>query len=132
MNNFLYIGIVSYCINAVVLVVHKLFLNKSLPSPVAYSFFDGMLSLLILLFIPFGFLLIPVKLALASILTGITFFTGFFLLINALSRGEASIIVPVSGSFTPVFIFIIDLQGYSEYTCVVGLDKSSTSRQFSS
>ena len=30
------------------------------------------------------------------------------------------------------FIFIIDLQGYNPYTCVVGLDKSSTSRQFSS
>ena len=31
-----------------------------------------------------------------------------------------------------IFIFIVDLQVYNRYTWVVGLDKSSTSRQFSS
>lgn len=107
MNTWLYIAILSYCINAVVLVVHKLFLSKSLPSPVAYAFFDGMLSLMVLLFVPFGFLWLAWDVALFSILTGAIFFFGFILLLKALREGEASIIVPVSGAFTPIFIFAI-------------------------
>lgn len=106
MNTWLYIAILSYCINAIVLVVHKLFLNRPLPSYIAYAFFDGMLSSLILLFVPFGFLFVSWPLAIVSLLTGTFFFIAFILLINALSQGEASIIVPVSGAFTPIYILI--------------------------
>lgn len=103
---WLYLAILSYFLNAFVLVIHKLFLNKSIANPIAYAFFDGMLSFLVLLFIPLGFSFLPLSLAVLCLINGLIFFIAFFMLLKSLSKGDVSMVVPITGAFTPIFILI--------------------------
>ncbi|GEM_PF-54000 len=86
-------------------VFDKLLLKKSYPNPVGYAFWVGILGLVALVFIPFGFQPVSVSLAAFAIGTGAVFMAALFLFFWALYYGEASgAVVSISG-ISPVATF---------------------------
>lgn len=86
----------------------KIILKKILPSPSSYAFWQGILSLGAGIFIPFGFSLLPPDKIFISFLAGAFWLYGLFFFFTALSKADASNVLPVVLSFTAIIIFIME------------------------
>lgn len=104
---WLLFAIISYFINAVTAIIDKFLLNKSVPSPVAYTFYVGFLSIFAVILIPFGVVWPGVSLAIQNMIPGIIFFWAVFLFITAVKKYEVSRVVTMIGGFTPMFSFVL-------------------------
>jgi drug/metabolite transporter (DMT)-like permease len=104
---WLFFAIISYFINAVTAIIDKFLLNKSVPSPVAYTFYVGFLSFFAVILIPFGVVWPGISLAVQNMIPGIIFFWAVFLFITAVKKYEVSRVVTMIGGFTPVFSLIL-------------------------
>lgn len=97
------LAILAYFLNALVSIIDKILVSKKIPNPVVYSFYVGLLSITVLMFVPFGFFLPAWPILIAALSAGILFFFGLFLLFTALRQDEASRVIPSIGSLTPIF-----------------------------
>jgi drug/metabolite transporter (DMT)-like permease len=104
---WLLFAIISYFINAVTAIIDKFLLNKSVPSPVAYTFYVGLLSVFAGILIPFGVVWPGMSLAVQNVIPGIIFFWAVFLFITAVKKYEVSRVVTMIGGFTPVFSLVL-------------------------
>lgn len=104
---WLLFAIISYFINAVTAIIDKFLLNKSVPSPVAYTFYVGFLSIFAVILIPFGVVWPGISLAVENMIPGIIFFWAVFLFITAVKKYEVSRVVTMIGGFTPMFSFVL-------------------------
>jgi drug/metabolite transporter (DMT)-like permease len=103
---WLAITVLSYFMLALVFLVDKYLLVSSIPNPKVYVFYVGALGGLAVLLAPFtGFFLPSCANILLGISAGASFVLGLFWFYKALSRFEASRIVPAVGGLTPVFSF---------------------------
>ena len=105
--NFLPVSILAYIFNGGSISIDKILLKKSLPNPIAYTFFVNALQLLALILIPFGFhwkMDSSTYLAMASGIIGIGAFYTFFM---SLKINEASAVGPIVGLLNPVFALVI-------------------------
>ncbi len=102
---WLLIVIIAHFFNSLVFVIDKVILSKAVLKPISYAFFIGSLSILALFLIPFGAVLPDIKIILVGLATGASLMTAIFLFLRALSRNEASRIVPVVGGLVPIFTF---------------------------
>jgi len=76
------------------------------PNPKIYAFYVGVLSILVLLLIPFvGFSIISNYLV--ALLTGLVFLLAILVLYEGLERFEVSRIIPALGGFLPIFTFLL-------------------------
>lgn len=106
--NWFFVAIASYFILAVVNLVDKRLLIGLIPSPRIYAFYVGALSALIILLIPFVDFQVPDFAGLVLALTaGAVFILALLGFYRALSRFEASRVVPTVGGLAPVFSFIL-------------------------
>lgn len=107
---WLIITLLSYFILAGVYLVDKYLLISRIPSPKIYTFYVGILGLLILLVIPFIDFYLPALFQLIlSLATGFLFSFSLFWFYKSLSLFEASRIVPVFGALVPLFTFLLTL-----------------------
>lgn len=103
---WLLITVSAYLILAIVYLVDKYLLAGPIPSPKVYSFYVGMLGILILFLAPFVGFYIPESFQIIlSLLAGIFFILAIFYLYKALRLFEASRVVPAIGGLTPLFSF---------------------------
>jgi len=103
---WLMVAISAYFLFGAVNIVDKYLLAGPIPSPKVYAFYVGILGILALGLIPFGFLIIPeISLILLAILAGIFHILAIFVLFVGLKTFEASRIVPATGAFLPLFTF---------------------------
>ena len=102
------IAIISaYLLLAVVSLIDR-YLLAGKPDPKVYAFYVGLLSLLLLLVIPFIDFYIPSLFLLAlSFLSGATLIIALFSLYTALEKFEASRIITATGGFIPIFSFAL-------------------------
>jgi drug/metabolite transporter (DMT)-like permease len=78
------------------------------PNPKVYAFYVGILSILVLIFIPFiNFYLPSVSIIGLSFLYGLIFILSLWTIYEGLERFEVSRIIPALGAFLPVFTFLL-------------------------
>ena len=104
--NWLIISIFAYFLNAIAGLIDKILLKKSIPEPVVYTFYVGVLSLAALVLIPWGFQYPGLNLLLISLLAGLIFILALWLLYILLKKEEISRIIPLVGGFSSVFVFL--------------------------
>ncbi|HDY72941.1 MAG TPA: hypothetical protein ENH90_02175 [bacterium] len=104
---WLIIVILAHLLYALVFITDKYILSRPLPHPIVYAFYVGVLSIVILLLVPFGFYF-PSRLELGFILlAGIAQVAGWVFFYKALSKGEVSRIIPFVGGFIAIFVLIL-------------------------
>jgi drug/metabolite transporter (DMT)-like permease len=102
---WLTVAVSAYFLFALVALVDKHLLSGR-PNPKIYSFYVGLLSVLVLVLAPFvGFFIPDAWTILLSLLAGFVFIFALFGYYSALKFFEVSTIVPVIGGLTPLFAF---------------------------
>jgi drug/metabolite transporter (DMT)-like permease len=102
------IAIISYLINACVHVADKFLLSKKMHSSIVYAFYVGIWSVfnaVLLIFSPW----IPPDLPtlFLDLSAGILFLATLVFWYKALHQSEATIVVPLVGSLTPIFSLVL-------------------------
>lgn len=104
---WLIIIVIAYFLNASATVVDKFLLTKKISNPAVYAFFISALSLLGLVFVPFGFHFSSVGQTVIALLDGILFCFAYLFMFMALNRNEASRITPFMGGLQPIFVLLL-------------------------
>ena len=105
---WIFIVILGYLFSAISTLIDKYLLTGSIPNPKVYSFYIGILGILVLLFFPLGFFVPNFSQILLSFLAGGIFIFSLFWFGKALSLFEASRVVPVIGGLNPLFVFVLN------------------------
>lgn len=106
--NWLIIVIIAYFLNALAIIIDKALLKKSIPEPVVYTFYIGLLGLIFIpILIPFGFSLPTLDLILVSLLTGIFFIIALLIFFQALKIDDATQVIPLVGGLSPLIILVL-------------------------
>lgn len=102
---WLWVTISAYFLFAVVSLIDKYILTGP-PNPKIYSFYVGVLGILVLVLIPWVSFFVPTWWVIGlSFLAGTFLILGLFGLYTALEYFEASRVVPALGAFIPLFTF---------------------------
>lgn len=100
---WLLIAIFAYFLIAITNLGDK-YLLAGPPNPKIYSFYAGILGIVVLVLIPFlGFSLPSFNQLILGFLAGLVFILGIFSFYNALKNFEASRVIPAIGGFLPLF-----------------------------
>ena len=105
---------ISYFFNAVTAVIDKFLLKKSIPSPAAYTFFVGILSIFAVILIPFGVAWPGLILTIQNLVPGIIFFWAVFFFVTAVKKYEVSRVVTMIGGFAPIFTLVLSFFIFGE------------------
>ena len=105
-----FVAILAYSLNATVTVIDKFLLKKSIPSPVTYGFFVGILSIFVLPLFLLEFDWPGWGSVLFDLGTGMVFLLAILFLFTALKKGEASRVLPVIGGVIPLVIFCLNFR----------------------
>jgi len=104
--NWLFPTISTYLILAIVFLVDKYLLTQRIPNPKIYSFFVGVLGILVLLIIPFvDFYLPEFPQLFLALLAGAIYIFALFWFYKGLQLFEASRVVPAINGILPLFTF---------------------------
>lgn len=87
-------------------VFDKVLLKRIVPRPLQYSFGFGILAVLVLLLVPFGFQIPPLWIVPVALLAGFLFFTAVFLAFEALKHTQASETLLAVGGLSPIFTLL--------------------------
>ena len=104
---WLFIIILAYFFLALASLVDRYILAGPLQSPKAYAFFVGILGILALFLVPFGFEVPPFSQIILSLAAGAIWILAIYFLYVAIYQSEISKIVPAIGGFLPIFTFVI-------------------------
>ncbi|MFH0906674.1 MAG: DMT family transporter [bacterium] len=104
---WLYIALIAHFLFAIVFILDKFLLSKISISPIAYVFYTGILQILVLFLIPFGFALIPFKQVIISFISGALFVFAVYIAYKAIQIGEVSKITPIIGGGNAIFTLIL-------------------------
>lgn len=100
------IAVGGHLANGVAFIIDKSLLSTQFKRPTTYAGTVGLLGLFTVVLLPFG-VHIPTALGwLWSIIAGVTFVLALFAFFSALSKGEATRVVPIIGSLIPLFTLI--------------------------
>lgn len=111
---FLPIALSAYILNGFSLLIDKSLVDTSIKSPFVYTFYIGILSLAVLILLPFGFY-IPSTVALVfSVLSGIFFVLALLFFFDSLKTFEVTVASPIIGTLNPVFSLIVGALIFSE------------------
>lgn len=99
------IALISHFMFAIVFVVDKILLTKSIPQPLRYTFYTAVLGFLIIVVVPFIPEIPHTDILVPAILAAGAQIGALYLFFTALKHGEASRVVPIAGGSAPVFTF---------------------------
>ena len=106
--SWLFAALIAAFINGTSAIFDKKLLGKQgLADPVAYTFWVGILGLLVLVVIPFGFVALPLKTILIALLGGVIFIFALFTFFTALYKYSALGFLQMVGGFTPVLTLFV-------------------------
>ncbi len=107
--NWIVAVIVGHSLNAVSFVLDKVLLTKSISNPFAFTFYIGVLGLLSLVLIPFGFDVPTTASILLNLVAGAAFTGALLFFFLALKGLEASRISTFIGGAVPVLTLVFEL-----------------------
>ena len=99
--------IIAYFCSAGIFIVDRYLLKKGFPNPLSYAFYVGILSIFVLLLVPFGFYIPSIGQIIIGLSAGIIWLLATIIFYIALYKGESSRVVPVVGALTPLFILVL-------------------------
>ncbi|MDP2692599.1 MAG: DMT family transporter [bacterium] len=97
----------GYFLLAVVFILDKLILTKSVSKPVVYTFYSTIFLFGALLAWPFGVELLGGVDWIIAILSGVSFGLALWALFVGLKKGETSHISPFNGAFVTIFTYLV-------------------------
>src|SRR3989338_517893 len=100
--NWLFAALLAQVILGTAAVIDKFLLKKSFPNPVGYTFWIGILSVVALVLVPFGFEWVSIALMVRALAAGAVFIAALLLYFWALYYGEASGAIIAIGGLSPV------------------------------
>jgi drug/metabolite transporter (DMT)-like permease len=101
------IALAGYFLLAVVFILDKLILTKSVNRPAVYTFYSTIFLFALFLALPFGVKIIPkIDLAL-SIVSGLAFGFGLLTLFIAVKGGESSHLSPFNGAIITIAVYVL-------------------------
>lgn len=106
---WLIIVIIAHLFYALVFVIDKYILSRSLPHPIVYAFYVGILSIAIWVLAPFGFYFPSSEETILILLAGIAQVAGWIFFYKAIHKGEISRIIPFVGAFIGIFTLILSV-----------------------
>src|SRR3990167_7050794 len=108
------IAISSYFLSGLAAVIDKVLLTSRIPEPLTYAFYTSILSVGVVVLVPFGFSVFPLHIILLALSAGSTLMLGYYFFYRAMRSFEASRVVPLNaGVFTPIFTLIISFSIFS-------------------
>jgi len=105
--NWLLIAIIAHFLFALVFIVDKILLSKTVLNPIGYAFYTGLLQIFALFLIPFGFIVPSARQMASSFVAGALFTLAVLFLYKAIQMGRVSRIIPVIGGAVPIFTLIL-------------------------
>jgi drug/metabolite transporter (DMT)-like permease len=105
--NWLYIVIFAHLVFAVTAIIDKFLVSKTSLKPAAYAFYVGLLSIFVLVLIPFDFSFIPLEHIIISFVAGALFTFSLLFLYQAFEKNDVSKIAPIYGAAAPIFTLIL-------------------------
>ena len=84
-------ALVAYFFNSIAFVIDKYLLSAAIPRPFAYAFWVAILSLAVVVFIPFGVQIPDLSYLVIAFISGGTFFVGLIYLYRAIRKTNVSI-----------------------------------------
>lgn len=112
---WLIIALAAYLLISLNLTLDKIILKNSIPHPVVYCFYMGMLSIFGLIFLPFGTLSFDLGNIITGIIVGGVFMLALFIMYKAVFANEASRVGPIIGATTPVFVSLFSFLFLKEH-----------------
>jgi drug/metabolite transporter (DMT)-like permease len=103
---WLVVVIIAYFFTALANLVDKILLARYIDRPLVYAFFIGVLSIVALVLVPFGFVLPGLEILILGLIAGATFIVALYFFFSALRLGEASKVIPFVGGLSPIFVFL--------------------------
>lgn len=103
---WLVVAILAYFFLAISFFGDKFLLTGGISNPKVYTFYVGILSIFVVIFIPFGFFLPSLSQILLAFLTGLIFILGLYIYYSLVKKFEVSRIVPTIGGTIPILTFL--------------------------
>jgi uncharacterized membrane protein len=105
--SWLLIAIIAHFLFALVFVIDKFLLSKTVLQPIVYAFYTGILQIFVLVLIPFGFAVPPSKQIIISFIAGALFTLAVLFLYKSFQMAEVSRITPIVGGAVPLFTLVL-------------------------
>lgn len=109
------IAAVSYFLSGLAAILDKFLISKRIPSAASYSFYVGILGIGVLVFAPWGFAFLSLKLTLVALFAGAAFLAALYFFYGALKFDDASRVVPLVGGTSPFFILLLSGIFFKQY-----------------
>lgn len=107
--NWLVAVLIGHLLNAVSFVLNKVLLTKEIQNTFAFAFWIGILGLLAVVLIPFGFDIPSTAGIILNLVTGALFIAALLFFFFALKGGEASRVAPFIGGIIPILTWIFEI-----------------------
>lgn len=104
---WLAITIFAHLLNAIVFIIDKHLVSKTVLRPIVYAFYSSIFQFVYLILIPFGFVMPENKYIAACLFTGALFTFILAVFYKAMQAAESTRVIPIVGGLTPVFTFFI-------------------------
>jgi len=102
---WLLVSIIAYFLAAIAMVIDKTLLKKDIPHPIVYTFYIAILgAVLMLLVIPFGFLVPDILTLIVSLIAGAVFVWALILMFTAFKKDDITRVAPMVGGLVPIFV----------------------------
>jgi drug/metabolite transporter (DMT)-like permease len=105
--NWIFFAIISYFLFAVTAILDKFLLKKRIPSPAAYVFYVGILSMFSFILLPFDFAWTGWPDFIAELAIGGIFLGAVYTFILAIKNHEVSRSATLIGGLTPLFTLVL-------------------------
>ncbi len=104
--SYLIFAILAQFLNSIAVTIDKFLLTKTIPDPLIYIFYFSLISLTVLLAIPFLHFP-PVLVFILSSVSTLTWTAGAYLMFKALKSGQVQRVIPLIGALTPIFLLFL-------------------------
>lgn len=104
---YIWIAIIAYLLFALNGIADKFLLTRAVKHPIAYAFYIGITSPLVLFLAPFGLKLLRGPDYFVALVAGMCFVVALYFLYKAIQATSISRILPIEGGFVPIFTLVL-------------------------
>jgi len=104
---WLLVVITAHLLAAIVFVADKYILAREIKSPIAYAFYNGILSIFIFLLLPWAAKLPQDWIIWPALASGISFGLALIFFYRAILKNSTARIIPLIGTLVPIFTFLL-------------------------
>lgn len=105
---YLPIGVLAYVLSGFSLAIDKGLVRNSIRDPLVMTFYIGILNLVLLLALPFGFYFPNIEFATVAVLSGLLFGLGVLSFLNSLKYFDLLVAAPLVGMINPLVSTLVD------------------------